>query len=389
MPLLGFLRYCRDLSRFLVSSDPERRIVVYAEDAGSWPHLGPIVDELLERFDGFVSYVTSDPADPRLHRYHPRLRSFCVGEGAMRTFFFLSLRADVILMTVPDLQTFHIKRSRTCPVHYVYVFHSLVSTHMSYRPGAFDHFDTIFCSGPHHVDEIRATESVHGLKPKNLIEHGYGCLDAIRRDATAQEPLPPAPVRVLVAPSWGPQGLIETQGPRLATILLDAGFHVTFRPHPVTAGRCPRALEEVRQQYGNHPSFELDTDMVSRDSLLGSHVMISDWSGAALEYALGLERPVIFVDLPRKVNNPDYARIPLEPLEVSIRSDIGEIIPANGLAQLPQAILRLCADPHAFRARILEARNRTVYNLGRSGGVGVAAVLDILDRLRKPAISEP
>ena len=32
--------------------------------------------------------------------------------------------------------------------------------------------------------------------------------------------------------------------------------------------------------------------------------MVSDWSGAALEYSFGLKKPVIFLDLPKKVNNP-------------------------------------------------------------------------------------
>ena len=60
---------------------------------------------------------------------------------------------DVVVMTMPDLNQFQIKRSRFS-VHYVHVQHSLVSLHMIYRKGAFDHFDTVFCSY-HHIAEIR------------------------------------------------------------------------------------------------------------------------------------------------------------------------------------------------------------------------------------------
>ena len=33
--------------------------------------------------------------------------------------------------------------------------------------------------------------------------------------------------------------------------------------------------------------------------------MVSDWSGVAMEFAFGLERPVLFIDVPRKTNNPE------------------------------------------------------------------------------------
>ena len=67
----------------------------------------------------------------------------------------------VFIMTMPDLGTFYLKRS-VHPVHYVYLFHNMVSSHMTFKPGAFDHFDTIFCVGPHHIDEIRKTENHDG-----------------------------------------------------------------------------------------------------------------------------------------------------------------------------------------------------------------------------------
>mgnify|MGYP003326545469 CR=1 FL=1 len=46
--------------------------------------------------------------------------------------------------------------------------------------------------------------------------------------------------------------------------------------------------------------------MSTQESLHRSDLMISDWSGAALDYALGLNKPVLFIDVPRKVNNLDY-----------------------------------------------------------------------------------
>ena len=52
---------------------------------------------------------------------------------------------------------------------------------------------------------------------------------------------------------------------------------------------------------------------------------MSDWSGVAFEYALGLKKPVIFVDVPRKVNNQKYKEIQIDPIEVIIREHMGVV----------------------------------------------------------------
>ena len=379
--MIRLVREWRELRRFQRLRQAERRIVVYSEDEASWAHLEPIVEELLANFEGLICYVRSDSRDIRPKAPDQRLQCFYVGDGFVRTWFFLFLRADILLMTMPDLETYHLKRSVVHPVHYVYAFHSLVSTHMIYRLGAFDHFDTILCAGPHHEREIRATESVRLLEPKRLIEHGYGRVDTLLREAGAALPVRNRAPHVLVAPSWGPQGLIESRGLELAEILLDAGFQVTFRPHPVTTKKWPERLEAVRQKYGGRSGFLLDTEISSCESLLRSDVMVSDWSGVALEYAFGLERPVLFVDVPRKVNNPDYEQIRNEPLEVTIRDEIGEVISADRLEDLPEAVRRLAVNPQAFRERIRKARRETIYNLGKSGAVGAQAIIDLLPAL--------
>ncbi len=75
--------------------------------------------------------------------------------------------------------------------------------------------------------------------------------------------------------------------------------------------------------------FIYEEDVAGQDSLHNSDVMISDWSGAALDYAFGLNKPVIFVDVPRKVNNPDYKELDIEPFEAQIREKIGTIVSSN------------------------------------------------------------
>ena len=59
--------------------------------------------------------------------------------------------------------------------------------------------------------------------------------------------------------------------------------------------------------------------------MTAADLMISDWSGAALEYAFGIERPVLFLDVARKINNPRYVDLGIEPIEARMREQIGAV----------------------------------------------------------------
>ena len=360
----------------------QRSIVFYSEGPAYWVHLEPIIHHLVNDHDRPVCYLSSMDTDPGLAQVHPRIHPFVIGDGAVRTVLFRTLDSDVLVMTMPDLDTYHIKRS-VHPVHYVYVHHSLVSLHMVYRSGAFDAFESIFCVGPHHLEEARASEALYGLKPKELFEHGYGRLDAIlgkspRKVAGGGDLR--APHRILVAPSWGPNGLLETCGEPLVQTLLDAGYHVTVRPHPQTRKLSPVVLNDLGRRFSGHPRFAYEENIASADSLFASDLMVSDWSGAALDFAFGLERPVLFVDVPRKVNNPEFGRLNIEPLEVKIRVDVGAILPPERLSDAPGLIDELLNDAEALAERIRAARSRWVFNVGNSGRRGADEVAALADR---------
>ena len=385
-----FFKHWSALRRLKKLTREQRSIVFYAEDASSWPHLGTLVEEI--RGSGReLCYVTSSEDDPILGRGDDGCHAFCVGEGTIRTLFFSALECDVCVMTMPDLERFHIKRSKAHPVHYVYVFHSIVSTHMIYRPRAFDDYDSVLCVGPHHVAEIRANEAADSLSEKQLVEYGYPRLDSILREVS-QRPRKSVraegeKIRVLIAPSWGPQGILETIGAELVRILLSGGFHVTVRPHPVTRKKWPEKIEALRE-YATRDDFLLEENIVSQESLHACDLMVSDWSGVAYEFAFGLERPVLFIDVPRKVNSPDYEKIACEPIEVSVRTEIGQLIGPGELASVPDIIRELCEDPSAFAQTIRDARTKYVFNVGEASG-GADHILRVAQERRSGKSQSP
>lgn len=354
--------------RYLRECSNPQALTIYSEGSVYASFLNPVIAAIGEVRDTPVYYLSSDPNDPILEAPPAHVRPYYVGGGAL-IYALTNLQGGTLVMTMPDLNTFHLKRS-VHSVHYVYLFHSMVSSHMVYREGAFDHYDSVLCVGPHHREEIRAWESVRGLPQKNLYDHGYGVLDALiaQRDSYAG-PAPASPETgydLLIAPSWGPQGVLETIGQELVAVLLNAGHRITVRPHPRTRDLSPNKIEALEARFSDNADFRLEKDTTNFDSLHSSHLMISDWSGAAVEYAFGLERPVLFVDVPRKVNNPHWESIGIEPLEATYREDVGSILDPDALNEAPARVAGLCADPGSFTTRIHDCRNRYVYNIGSS-----------------------
>lgn len=363
----GGLHFLRDYVRFRGLAAERRRLVVYSEGPASWPHLGPVVHALLARHELPLAYVSSAANDPGLQLAHLRMQGFLIGDGHVRTMFFNTLDADTLLTTMPDLGSFHLKRSAGTR-QYVYLHHSLVSSHMVYRNAAFDHFDVILCAGPHHEREIRAIEALHGRASKQLVAHGYGRLDAILASAPPAGTPEAAPPIALLAPSWGPGGLLEKHGDALLRGLAAADWTVLIRPHPATLQHAA-AMALVRQWCERTPRLQLDTDVAGHGSLLRASVMISDWSGAAFDFALGRERPVLFIDTPRKVNNPHYQQLDIEPIEVFAREEIGTVVGLNDLARLPEHLTRMADAAAQYRHAIAGFRQRWVHHPGASAPV--------------------
>ena len=376
----------KELEKFNELDLDERSIVFYSEDISSFVHFEQIIHELTEKMGCQICYVTSAKDDPILTSQNKRIKAFYIGLGAIRTKFFMELKAEVLVMTMPNLETYFIKRSKVYPVHYVYVFHSIVSTHTIYRKGAFDHFDSIFCVGPHHVEEISATESVYGLKHKNLVKYGYGLLDNLQTNKSMknqQRCTEDGKKKILVAPSWGKNGLLETKGLELVKILLDGGYHVTVRPHPMTNRKWSKTIKAIENEFKSNANFEIEKDVSTFESLYSAYGLISDWSGIAMEYAFACELPVLYIDGSPKINNSSYDKIACEALEITIRNLIGKVISPNELESLPKIIESTYENIDNFKTKIQEVRDKTVFNLGESGMNGAQEIIKILHGKKK------
>ena len=184
---------------------------------------------------------------------------------------------------------------------------------------------------------------------------------------------------MLLAPTWGEQSILHVCGEPLIAALLDAGIRVILRPHYQTARLAPRLVEGLVARFGADPRFRHVDRMEESDSLLESDVLICDWSAMAIEYALGLGKPVLFVDVPPRVRNPKYAELGLEPMEMRIRRELGTVLPLDRVGDAPRHVAELLRGAAELRERNAALREEWVFNFGRSVEVGAREIARLAD----------
>lgn len=378
---MKLLKEITDFHRFFwKTKKEEKKIIFYAQHAGYYPNFEGLIDELTGKNQQMICYITSDANDPILQKSGPEIKTFYLKN--LMVIFMLFIKCNVFVMTLTDLNQLHFKRSIN-PVHYVYVFHSMVSTHMMYRYGAFDYYDSILCTGPHHIKEIRKHEKLNKLKPKILVEAGYYRLERIYTEYQkylAEQSLIEKKTTVLIAPSWGDDNVLESCGERLVELFLEKGYEVIVRPHPETVRRSLKLINMLAIKFGNNPAFTLERSVATDDSLLKSDILICDCSGVALEYAFGTERPVLFLDVPSKIRNNNFKKLDIEPLELSIRTKIGLIVSLEKLDAVPQVIEKLKSNQIEYRERIVKLREENIYVFGHSSKIGAKHIIDIASK---------
>jgi len=209
----------------------------------------------------------------------------------------------------------------------VHMPHSLASLHMIYPPDAFDAYDVLLAAGPHHVREFDALGRWRGAGERMAIPVGYGKLDLLRTQRPEAAPSKAGAAHVLIAPSWGPDNLLERMGVALATALLDTGYRVTVRPHPLFfLGACP-VVAQLETMARTHESLDVESPFEGETAIHVADVLIGDYSGASFEFAAHRRRRVLSVDVGRKVINPRWKEIGLPPVEIQMRESIGSLVP--------------------------------------------------------------
>ena len=384
------IRERNDYRSFFAVAD--KKLVFFAEGGGFYRYFKTVIEHILTHSNLTIHYVTNDPKDPIFDRIEvekrggggERIRPYYIGPVKIIPLM-MKMDADMVVMTTPDLNTYHIKRSYVRKdVEYVYLDHGPTSVHMCYRKGAFDHFDTILCNGPFQVAEHRATEKVYGLKPKKLVESGYPLLDTLLREVEKRGGERSSP-RIMIANSHQKDNVFDSCLDELIASIRSVVPHaiIVIRPHPQYVRRNPARWEAIKSRHSSTSTSSLhliiEDDFSKPSTMDQSDVLITDWSGIAYEFAYKTRRPTLFVDTPMKVINPEWQRIGLVPTDISFRNAVGRSVPLADVKEKAGGIVaEMLASPDAFAAEIDGLFQSQFFSPGHAGAVAGDAIIDAL-----------
>lgn len=372
-----------DYKRFF--SIVNKHVVFYSEKSGFYKYFQDTMDYLLKHSNLVIHYITSDPEDQifAIAEQEPRIKPYYIGEKRLITLM-MKLEADIMCMTMPDIETYHIKRSYIQKdIEYIYLFHGFASTHLVLREEALDHYDTIFCSGPVQVAEIQKREELKGLPPKKLIDTGYGVIEHLRAAYEEMTLVPHSRPQVLIAPSWQKDNIMDSCiDPLLEQLLAEDKYKVILRPHPEWLKRFPQkreAFEARHQAELANGVFQFQTDFSSGDTVYQSDLLITDWSTIAMEFSFTTCKPSLFINTPMKVMNPNYKELPMEPLDITLRDLLGRSVALEDVGtRAGQAVADLLADSAGYAQRIDDLVHQLMPNFGHSGEIGGKYILHSL-----------
>ena len=357
-----------DAARFRTA---KKQVVFYAISSGQYKFYKTIIDYLMEHSDIVIHYLTSDPKDAVFNQHHPKLIPYYAGQQKTISLM-LKLNADIVVTTVPDLQNFHMKKSIVRDdIEYIHTFHGPTSTHLVYREKAFDHFDTLFCAGPHQVAEIRRRESLMNLPRKKLVKVGYGLYDQLAESYESICGHVNEKPRILIAPSWQADNILDVCIAPMLESLSGQEYEVVVRPHPQYISMFPERIKSLEARFSKKDSlitFELN--FLDSQSIYTSDILITDWSNIGYEFAYCTLKPCIFINTPMKVMNPNYSQYGLEPLDITLRDKVGVSVDAEDAGMLNKTVEQLLQNKDSYKAQIEEVVKQYLYHPRRSGEAG-------------------
>ncbi len=351
-----------------------KRLVFYSEASGFYKYFQNTIESLLARTNVMINYVTSDPDDQifALAEKEPRIQPYYIGERRMITLF-MKMDADIVVMTMPDLDTYHFKRSYVRKdVEYVYMFHGIFSGLVTLRKGALDHFDTLLTPTPGFEVEMRGWNEKMGLPNQKMVPCGYGVIDNMAAEYDRMEKRENPVKTVLIAPSWQADNILDSCLADLVEPLLAAGFDVTVRPHPQYIRRFPQRLEKLMHDCEGYDKerFRFQLNFSSNETVFSSDVLVTDWSNIGCEYALATKKPVMYINTPMKRVNEawtdeDIARCAPD---AKLRDVMGAALEVADVRAKAAATALDMIENRATYAETLETvRQEKLYHFGESG----------------------
>ncbi len=352
--------------------------VIYSDDKRYWNIFGPICREFEKRKQP-VTYMTASPDDPALSEKFDYVTCQFIGEGNKGFAKLNMLRADVLLSTTPGLDVYQWRRSKDVK-YYVHILHAVNDA--LYRMYGLDYYDAVLLSGAYQGDQIRELEQLRNLPAKELKIVGMPYLDEMYRRLQNTPALPPHPVTVLLAPTWGKTGILSRFGSKVIDALLDTGYHIVVRPHPQSFTSEKEMIGKLMEKYPDSDRIEWNRDNDNFDILNRADIMITDFSGVVFDYTLVFGKPIIYADITYNKDPYDSYWIKEEMWTLTTLPKIGRQLTPNNLDHVKE-LIDSCMQEEKYHTAIDMARKEAWQHIGHSTELTVDYLIEKRNALMK------
>lgn len=138
-------------------------------------------------------------------------------------------------------------------------------------------------------------------------------------------------------------------------------------------------MNQIQKEYGTgkYPNVVLQTDFSSNSTVFDADLLITDWSGIAYEFSYVTKKPSLFINTKMKVLNEEYIKYENQPLDITLRDQIGISLNKDELGSLNIAVRRLLEEEKdAYVSNIDRLVESYVFNIGHSGEIGGQYIID-------------
>ena len=331
-------------------------IIFFSEGDHHWAHLKFLIPHCLKKFN--VKYITLSSQDKGLNLSSKNFDSFFINNTFLLHLLFRNLNSNYVITSLPDLGKLYFKNFNNNK--FIYVFHSLASTHLQYNSDAFDNFDIVLCAGPHHYREIRKAEKINKTNKKILYNYGYPRLEEIYNISNSGKFLNKNKT-ILIASSWGKNSITNLCIDKILENLINSNYKIIYRPHSMSLIKNNGIIKNILKKFRKYKNFSIDKSNSTIENILKADLMIADWGSTSADYIITTKKPVIFIDTPAKIKNKSYKKIDESAFELEIRKDIGHVYKIEDIDNL----LSIIANIINFRLSDREVKkfiNKNIYN---------------------------
>lgn len=330
--------------------------VIYSEGNQYYPVFKPVIDEFEKRKIPLM-YFTSAQNDYIFNENYNFVKSKYIGKSYNAYLKLAFLRADVCLMTTPQLDVLQLKRSKYTK-HYSHIYHS-IGISMGYRMFALDYYDSVLCDAEFQIPLIRQTENKRKTAAKELKVVGSTYMDYYQEKLEKLKIKKNTEYTILIAPTWGKDNLFNKCGTTILDNLSNTEYRIIIRPHPQSMIVEKNLIEEFQARYKDSKNIEWDFKTDNIESLSKADLLISDFSCVMLDYAFLFKKPFLYIDAKIDLTAMDCCDLDeLPPWRSKILNIIGKEIRPNesDTANITKIIKEIKQDKN-LKQKIIDACN--------------------------------